>query len=326
LHTRVRAIAEQLAHELQAAQRSTNGWKDEPCSDLLLDAALSTALAQLAATGCWGPRNESASRAVWDIADEWLRQGPLILRAREKPRGYAGDFELLGWIYDGVTSQKPLGRALDRYFLKLAAPQAVRARIDEAAAALTAHCLGAQPGAYRVLILGSGPARELDLALGCLDPARRLEVHATLLDLDPEALDAARTALSPWIPPEQIVTVRENLYRLTDERRRSLLDDPYDFIICLGFFDYLEPAIATATIRLLYQRLRPGGRLLIGNFAPHCPSRAFMEWIGNWYLIYRTAEEMAALAQAAEIPSSCFTITSEKTGCDLFIHARRPDC
>jgi hypothetical protein len=63
--------------------------------------------------------------------------------------------------------------------------------------------------------------------------------------------------------------------------------------------------------------------LLVGNFAPHCPTRAYMEWIGNWYLIYRTAADLEALAERAGIPASCRTIGAERLGMDLFLCARR---
>ena len=63
--------------------------------------------------------------------------------------------------------------------------------------------------------------------------------------------------------------------------------------------------------------------MLVGNFAPHCPTRVYMEWIGNWYLNYRTAEELAGLASMAGIPSASFSVVSERLGIDGFIEAVR---
>ena len=59
--------------------------------------------------------------------------------------------------------------------------------------------------------------------------------------------------------------------------------------------------------------------MLVGNFAPHNPTRAYMEWIGNWYLIYRTDDELCDLAARAEIPIDQFLIQTERTGVDLFL-------
>jgi hypothetical protein len=50
-----------------------------------------------------------------------------------------------------------------------------------------------------------------------------------------------------------------------------------------------------------------------------------MEWIGNWYLIYRTAEGLQRLATSAGLDPSCVSIGAERLGIDLFIVAARPD-
>ncbi|GAH98529.1 unnamed protein product, partial [marine sediment metagenome] len=40
----------------------------------------------------------------------------------------------------------------------------------------------------------------------------------------------------------------------------------FDFIYSMGLFDYLTPPVATAVLGRLYQLLKPGGDMLIGNF------------------------------------------------------------
>lgn len=317
------AAGQQLAASLQRAEEVTGGFVDEQLSYSLVDAALSACLVRLAATGCWGKANERPSRYLWQSVGCWLEHGRLPHRARTKPLGYAGDFELLGWICDEARCEHPLGRLLDRYFLSLASPQAVRHRNTESAAAAVSRFFATESRPFRMTSIGSGPARDFESALGSLPAERRDDVSVTLLDIDPAALDFARCRLERFVSPEQINTLRENLYRLPDSRRRDALAVEQDFIVCLGFFDYLDDRTAAQMLSLFWQRLRPGGQLLVGNFAPHCPTRAFMEWIGNWYLIYRTAEEMDALARAAGIPPEQFQITAEKTGCDLFINARK---
>ena len=48
-----------------------------------------------------------------------------------------------------------------------------------------------------------------------------------------------------------------------------------------------------------------------------------MEWSGNWYLTYRTADGLARLALAAGIPPAAVRIGSEELGVDLFLIACR---
>src|SRR5688572_8312506 len=86
-------------------------------------------LVELSATELWGSANREISQFMWQRAGEILRHGWLQLRAREKPRGYAGDHEMLGAIYQHRVTEDPLGISFDHYFLRQAAPQAVRNRM-----------------------------------------------------------------------------------------------------------------------------------------------------------------------------------------------------
>lgn len=70
-----------------------------------------------------------------------------------------------------------------------------------------------------------------------------------------------------------------------------------------GLFDYSEQPEAAAMLRLFAAASRPGGVLYVGNFVPHCTTRAYMEWIGNGILIYRTADDLHRLAAAADLPA-----------------------
>jgi len=103
----------------------------------------------------------------------------------------------------------------------------------------------------------------------------------------------------------------------------SPLPDDCDLIACTGFFDYLNDVDAAALLRSLWDHLGPGGRLLVFNFAPHNPSRALMEWIGNWYLIYRDESAWKDLAAKAGIPAAASQVSAEEEGIDLYIDARR---
>jgi hypothetical protein len=145
-----------------------------------------------------------------------------------------------------------------------------------------------------------------------------------LLDMDPEALDFARQQLEPLLPAGALTCRRENLARLPARPDVTEMLAGADFLVCSGLFDYLNDETAAAMLRLFWGQLAEGGLLLVGNFAPHNPTRAYMEWIGNWYLIYRTAEQLARLASVAGIAESHFRVASEPLGVDLFLVGRRP--
>jgi extracellular factor (EF) 3-hydroxypalmitic acid methyl ester biosynthesis protein len=319
-----RIAAEQLVRDLERARQLTREWADEKLTDVLVDTAISTSLHQLARTGCWGEANRVASGEFWRIAGPLLAVGRLQRHARLKPRGYAGDYQMLDWICSGDCCDHPLGRAFDRYFQCQAAPQAVRSRTIQTAAALVTHCLQTDAARLHVVSLGAGPAIDIGQALSLLSEERRARLRVTLLDLDPEALDSAHRRLKPLLPSDAVECIRENLFRLPQRRHPEKILGSPSFLVCSGLFDYLGDVTATDMLRLLWQRLGEGGQLLVGNFMPHNPTRAYMEWIGNWYLIYRTADELERLGVQAGIPGDLFSISTERLGVDLFLIARKP--
>lgn len=339
----VRGAAEDLVARLRRAETLTGGFRDDArlLADALVDAALSECTARLAETGVWGQANQLPSSELWQIAGPLLDVGVLEHCARFKPHGYAGDYEMLTRICEGFLCDDPLGRSLDRYFQNQAAPQAVRSRTDQTAAAIVAHCLQRDAGLYRIVSVGSGPAIDLRRAVAMLPADRRRDVQIALLDLDPDALDFARQGFvdvsnrsernetggngkkHPLLPREAIRCHRANLFRLPKWSGSSDALGRPDVLVASGLFDYLDDGPATAMIAFFWRQLAPGGLLLVGNFAPHNPTRAYMEWIGNWYLTYRTPDQLERLGREAGIPPDCLKIGAERLGVDLFLIGRK---
>jgi extracellular factor (EF) 3-hydroxypalmitic acid methyl ester biosynthesis protein len=317
LQQRVEAIARRLDEDLRRAHERTDGWSDAAQTDRLARETLQRAVDQLHAIGCWGQANRLPSSTLWQIAGAWLESGALQLRARTKPRGYAGDFEMLAQIGAHHVCAHPLGAAFDRFFQAQAAPQAVRNRTALVGGAVADFVRRRPHGPIRVVSVGSGPALDLQQACSVLPPPQRQRLQIALLDLDPAALDYARSQLLPLIAPSQLQLVRENLFRLASSSHRGRVLDGADVLVCTGLFDYLADDDAAALLARCWQALRPAGQLWVFNFAPHNPSRAYMEWIGNWYLIYRTAEQMRELAARAGIPSRDVQVSAESSGINL---------
>jgi hypothetical protein len=163
----------------------------------------------------------------------------------------------------------------------------------------------------------------LDIAAAAeaLSPPERGRLSLTLLDLDPAALANAGQRLSKFVTPAQLTCERVNLFRLPEHEAANKLFDESCLIVCTGLFDYLNDTSATAMLRLFWQSLATNGRMLVFNFTPENSSRAYMEWIGNWYVVHRARRELARLAADAGIPDDCFTIRAEPLGVNAFIDA-----
>src|SRR5947207_6292607 len=97
---RVRLIAIELARKLAAIDDQVRYQHDSEAQFRLLTAALDDCLAALVEQNIWGPENRILSSEIWTIAGDWLTRGWLQNHARAKPRGYAGDHEMLARVYE----------------------------------------------------------------------------------------------------------------------------------------------------------------------------------------------------------------------------------
>ena len=310
-----------LRSELEQARAETGDWSNAEQTDALVSRALQVCLDKLSATGCWGEANRVASGELWKAAGDVLRLGELQNQARQKPRGYAGDFDMLRKICQWWTCSHPLGRSFDRFFQSQAAPQSVRNRTrivaDRMVEAVRRKFDNGSKTAH-VVSVGCGPAIDLRLGLEQLQQSERGRVSVSLLDMDPDALEYAATNLQSHIPPDRLTLCRENLFRLPRLARVQATLKDADFISCAGLFDYLDRETATAMLSCFWKHLRGGGAAIVFNFAPNNSSRAYMEWIGNWYLTYRDRDELTELSRAATASDAQLTVSEEDSRASIF--------
>lgn len=319
----VESAAREVVDDLRRIAARTGDFRDEDSAAELVARALQRCLDHLVTTGLWGKVNQLPSSRLWRIAGPLLEVGSLQLHARTKPRGYAGDYEMLTKICARFQCADPLGAAFDRYFQNQHAPGAVRNRTQFMAEVIVQERRRRGSEDCRVVSVGCGPAIDVRRALEILSPAERHGLRVALFDLDPAALDVARAALEPLLPADQISCERENLFRLPHRGRGAERLGPADLLFCTGLFDYLEENDAVAMLAMFWESLTPGGRLTVFNFAPDNPSRAYMEWIGNWYLLYRDRQQLQRLAERAGLNSGHFSVAAESLGVNLYIDARK---
>jgi hypothetical protein len=247
-------------------------------------------------------------------------ESPFMSRCLRKPLGYAGDYQMMNYIYDNEVFDAPtnMGKLLNYFLFSLPATNAVRNRAKIIRGIVQATFW--QKSRLAVASIACGPAREVAATLEPLtDRAEEAKIIWTLLDQDKEALDSARRNLPKHIllEPNLINAGVRNL--LKNEVRIG----PQDIIYSLGLFDYLEDKVAISLIKLLFGELNPGGLMLIGNFDQSNPVRAFMEGVLEWYLIHRTEEEMLALAKAGA-PEGRHFVIAEPAGVNLLLVTTKP--
>ena len=276
-----------------------------------------------------GDPADAASLKAYSIhhLQRFLMQAPWLHRARHKPFGYPGDYEVMNFIYEKDFEGPTLfARAVGHAFIRTPVALAVRYRKDlmrRQLRALLAQRAGTRP--VRILSIASGPARELQELLAELDelPA---PLEIVLFDQDKGALAHAYRRLRPLADARfpgrvRIVFLNESIKRLLRDRR---LFEPYqgfDAVYSCGLFDYLQHATAVGLARSLFAAAAPGGRVFIANMVDH-RSRWIMEHHLDWKLLYRTREELLEIGRRAA-PDGAIRLLEEETGVNPFVELVR---
>ena len=260
--------------------------------------------------------------------DRFLMQAPWMHRARTKPFGYPGDYEVMRFVYERNFEGPTLfAKAIGYSFLQTKAALAVKYRKDlikrELRARIDAHGSSDQP--LRFLSIAAGPAQELFELVAEL-PKLPMPIELVLFDQDKGALSYAYRRLKPAVDSKfgdqvKVLYLHESIKRLLRDSELFASFGQFDAIYSAGLFDYLQPSTSIVLTRNLFARLAPGGALYIGNMAPENPSRWFMETHLDWHLIHRTRQELSDIGQRAN-PKAVVRVVEEEAGVNPFIVLR----
>ena len=219
-----------------------------------------------------------------------LHQDPFTYRAFSKPRGYAGDAVMMDYIYGlgdaGRAAHRatPMGRAIFTHMGTRPSARAVRYRRELLASLIDRT---ASRGGSRVFALAAGHLREVEVSRAIRERAVR---DFVAMDQDDESLAVVRRDHAGL----GITAVNGSVRQILGKKVNA---GSFDFVYAAGLFDYLTAPVATALTSRLFEMTRPGGTLLIPNFAAGAPDSGYMEAFMDWHLIYRTHDEMRALAE-----------------------------
>ncbi len=237
-------------------------------------------------------------------------------RFYSKPRGYAGDYWSIELMYRNVpTGTSRLGPLIDRCFLEAPPCAAVRNRRGLLAEEIGATIASRERIPAAVTSLACGPAAEAFDVLESLDDPSR--VKFTLLDIDLQALAFVADRRDRLKLPKSIDLVAENLIHLALGRSQTRIEGQ-DLVYSIGLIDYFNDALVVKLMNLVHGMLRPGGRVILGNFHPRNPAREFSNHVLEWRLIHRTEEDMNRLYAASRFARPCTAIRFEREGINLF--------
>lgn len=262
-------------------------------------------------------------KQLWNL----ITTSPIMCRTNLKPRGYAGDFEMMRMIYENeYRGDTIFGMLMHKHPVEHAGAKAVRTRRKLIAQSFheidrTKEWQDSQK--LRVLSVACGPAYELqDIYDGFADHSR---LSITLLDQDPEALLAAKDRVKSIETISgtgmDVRYLNESVRTMLTTRDISEKWGSFDFVYSMGLFDYLTPPAARVVLKKLFELLKPGGEMIIGNFHVSNKSRVYMEYWLDWVLYYRTEEEFKTLL--VDEPKAKCSVFFENTGSQMFLHVKK---
>lgn len=217
--------------------------------------------------------------------------GDYIRWCYDKPFGYSGDFKIIDNIYLNEPRSVGFDRLWDNYFQQLAAVKATRERKENFKGAIFDFVKKNKNKEIRIMNLACGPAREIKELLEN-DPDKLFsKVIFDCYDLDMNAINHAKQLLNNY---KNVNFYQKNAIRIALKKNvNEEIPWDYDLIYSTGLFDYLDERIAIKLVANLKKLLKRDGSMLIANVKDKYSnsSACWMEWVAEWYLIYRTEEQ-----------------------------------
>lgn len=245
--------------------------------------------------------NDAAIRNVVRPAYDIHAGSSFVQRLQTWPRGYPGDFETIEWIARSHPELSQGDRAywIEWYALNGALGQQHRNKLAWQRGLMAE----AAKGRGRILNVGCGGCADLSD-----DPAFLGDCDVVLVDMDADALALASRRLKA---ARSLKVVRRNVIRGVHD---ALRHGPFDLILCGGLFDYLPDRTIQKLVAQLAGALSDEGRLAFTNIGDENPLRPWMEYLADWRLIHRDADEMRSLLAGLDAERFDVELAKDATG------------
>jgi SAM-dependent methyltransferase len=278
-----------------------------------------------------------------------VQEAPFYWRIMNKPNGYAGDAEMMSFIYrNQFEGETPFGMFLHKHAAATKACQSVRNRKDY----IIEQILKINGG--NILSLAAGPAQEIREVLNGhkrngfqflaldhdLDTLQRYDIPNKSQQFTYALANAFQIVSGKYraVKPKRYMVKYcyprrdfKGLRKILSSLKYDLIDlnsKRFDMIYSAGLYDYIQTFPlddskgTVALTKNLFDLLKPGGSLIIGNFNHNNPKdlRFVMEYVYDWRLIYRNKFDMYDFARSiSENEINNMQIVEEPTGINYFL-------
>ncbi|HEY8270068.1 MAG TPA: class I SAM-dependent methyltransferase [Pseudobdellovibrionaceae bacterium] len=249
----------------------------------------------------------------------YIYGAPFAARAFHKPRGYAGDYEMMNHLYRAeVTGKTLFDQCMHKYLVGEPAGVAVKNRgyylVEKIKQIFEVHS-SQEP--LKIISVASGPAMEQQLFLQNYKEFYGRPVSFTCLDQDEESLKYAQKHIGSI---DRFVKsgFKFNFKNLAIRNviAGGLPEKDYALVYSAGLFDYFTEPVAQMAAQKMLACIKPGGKLIIGNFSTDNPTTPLMELCLDWNLIYRSKEDLERMFKGF---GSKVYVEKEPLGVNLFV-------
>jgi len=249
---------------------------------------------------------------------------PLLTRTNLKPRGFAGDSEMMRMVYrNSYEGETTFGKLLHKYTVGIVTGDSVRYR-RYLIPKMLRNFQKTISKKIKVLSVACGPASEIADILASTDDFEKYQF--CLLDQDQVALDETIEMITKiekkMNATSQVEYVNKSVRWMFGKKTFKKELGKFHFIYSMGLFDYLVSRVAKAVLNKLYELLLPGGEMVIGNFHVSNPDRYSMEYWADWFLILRTEKEFVNLFEDNPIKEK--SVIFDNSGIQMFLHIKKP--
>jgi extracellular factor (EF) 3-hydroxypalmitic acid methyl ester biosynthesis protein len=245
-------------------------------------------------------------------------RSPFVDRLQRWPRGYPGDFQTVEYICraENRARRQTIEYQCEQYALTRGIAQQHRNKVALQTRRIIDTMLE-KPRNSRIFSMACGSCPDLR----SIPRIEEIAGELWLNDSDTDALAFAMGEL-PQIH-ERIKVVPGNVVRVA-KRIAVRTEERFDLVLAGGLFDYLPEETAIYLIETaLNGLLLRGGTFFFTNIASGNPYRPLIEYLGDWFLIERSEEELMRYCLAAGARPEEVRIMRDATGLAFVVEVKR---
>ena len=250
----------------------------------------------------------------------WFDQSWFMQRAKEKPRGYPGDYETLTGIYEQKPKTTGFGGYLDRYFLESDLARAVRGRLEGIQKFLIRETLNR---AERVSILdvASGPGREYAVGF----TSAQAGISLKCVDTDEQALEYLKSHVDPsLLDSGDLSCYRYNALKMSSAKANLETFGECDIIYSVGLCDYIPDRYLIKILQGWRESVSPTGIVYVAFKDATQYVAAEYQWHVDWFFYERTESDCRELFAAAGYNVDKLEMFRDETNIIMNFVAREP--